>query len=59
MRIHGVAIKHPSTIQKLMSILLLMKKETIRTPDHHNTKEVVERSQILESKLSPKTISKL
>jgi hypothetical protein len=56
---HRVAIKHPSAIQKLMSILPLMKKETIRTPNHLNTKEVVERSQIIESKLSPETISKM
>jgi hypothetical protein len=53
-----VAINHPSAIHKLVSILSLMKKETIRTPNHLNTKEVVERSQILESKRSPKTISK-
>jgi hypothetical protein len=42
-----------------MSILPLMKKEAIRTPNHLNAKEVVERAQVLESKLSVKTISKL
>jgi methyl coenzyme M reductase subunit C-like uncharacterized protein (methanogenesis marker protein 7) len=54
-----VAIKHPNAIQKLMSILPLMKEETIRTPNHLNAKEIVERSQVLERKLIPKTISKL
>jgi hypothetical protein len=59
MRGHRMAIKHPSTVKELMSILPLMKKEPIRTPKHLNPEEVVKRSQVLERKLSTKTISKL
>ena len=42
-----------------MSVLPLMKKETIRTVHHLNTVEVVQRAQVLDGELSTKTISKL
>jgi hypothetical protein len=54
-----VTIKHPSAVKKLMSILPLMKEEPICTTDHLNPEEVVKGSQVLESKLSVKTISEL
>ena len=41
-----------------MSVLPLMKEETIRTTHHLNTEEVVQRTQVLDGKLSTKTISK-
>jgi hypothetical protein len=54
-----MTIKHASTVKELMSILSLMKEEPIRTPNDLNPEEVVKRAQILDSKLSTKTISKL
>ena len=45
-------------VEKLMSVLPLMKKESIRTTHHLNTEEVVQRTQVLNSKLSTETISK-
>jgi hypothetical protein len=56
---HRMIVKHASTVKKLMSILPLMKKEPIRTPNNLNVEEVVKRAHILDSKLSTKTISKL
>ena len=53
------AVKHSSTVEELMSVLPLMKKETIRTTHHLNTEEVVQRTQVLDGKLSTETISKL
>ena len=41
-----------------MSVLPLMKKETIRTTHHLNTEEVVQRTQVLDGKLRTETISK-
>ena len=41
-----------------MSVLSLMKEETIRTTHHLNTEEVVQQTQVLDGKLSTKTISK-
>jgi hypothetical protein len=54
-----MTVKHTSTVKKLMSILPLMKKEPVRAANNLNTKEVVKRAHILDSKLSTKTISKL
>jgi hypothetical protein len=53
-----MTVKHASTVKKLMSILPLMKKEPIRSPNNLNAEEVVKRTHILDSKLSTKTISK-
>jgi hypothetical protein len=52
-------VKHASTVKELMSILPLMKKEPIQTPNNLNVEEVVKRAHILDSKLSTKTINKL
>jgi hypothetical protein len=46
-------------VKELMTILLLMKEEPIRTPNHLNPEEVVKGSQVLETKLSTKMISEL
>jgi hypothetical protein len=54
-----MTVKHASTVKKLMSILPLMKKEPIQSPNNLNTEEVVKGTHILDSKLSTKTISKL
>jgi hypothetical protein len=54
-----MTIKLASTVKELMSILSLMKEEPIQTPNDLNPEEVVKRAQILDSKLSTKTISKL
>jgi hypothetical protein len=58
-RTHRMTVKHASMIKKLMSILPLMNKEPIRSPNNLNAKEVVKRTHILDSKLSTKMISKL
>jgi hypothetical protein len=54
-----MTVKHASMVKKLMSILPLMKKEPVQVPNNLNTKEVVKRAHILDSKLSTKMISKL
>ena len=43
----GLAVKHASTIQELMSVLPLMKKEAIRTTNNLDAEEVVQRTQVL------------
>lgn len=53
----GFAMKHPSMVKKLMSILPLMKEEAIRTTHDLNTEEVVQRTQVLDGELSTKTVS--
>jgi hypothetical protein len=58
-RTHRMIVKHASMIKKLMSILPLMKKEPIRSPNNLNAMEVVKRTHILDSELSTTTISKL
>lgn len=55
----GFAIKHPSAVKKLMSILPLVKKEVIRTSHHLDPEEVVQRTQVLDGELSAKMISEL
>jgi len=42
-----------------MCILLLMKKESIRSPKNLNTKEVMKSTQVLDSKLSTQPESNL
>ena len=42
-----------------MSILPLMKKEAIRTSNNLDADEIVQRTQVLNGKLSAKTIGKL
>lgn len=46
-----MAVEHASTLKKLMGILLLMKKETVRTPNDLNAKEIMESTQVLDSEL--------
>src|SRR4051812_6294784 len=51
-----IAIKHPCTLEKLAGVLLLMKKEPVRTPDNLDAEEVVERAEVLQRELSTKTV---
>jgi hypothetical protein len=53
-----IAIKHHGALEKLMSILALVKKEPIRSTDHLETEKVMERPQVLDGELSAKAISK-
>ena len=55
----GLAVKHASALQELMSVLPLMKEEAIRTAHHLDTEEVVQRTQVLDGELSAKTSREL
>lgn len=50
----GLAVKHAGALEELMSVLPLMKEEAIRTAHHHDTEEVVQRTQVLDGELSTK-----
>jgi hypothetical protein len=54
-----MAVKHPGVLKKLMSVLPLMKKEPVSSTYHLKAEEVMKRSEILESKLSTKTVNEL
>ena len=58
-RSSGLAVKHAGTLQDLMSILLLMKEEAIRTAHHLDSEEVVQRTLVLDGELSAKTSRQL
>jgi hypothetical protein len=49
--------KHSGALKKLMSVLALMKEESVCSTYHFKAEEVMKRSEVLESKLSTKTIS--
>ena len=54
-----MTVKHPGALEEVVSVLPLMKKEPIGAPYDLDAKEVVERTEVLESELSAKTVSKL
>jgi hypothetical protein len=54
-----MAVKHPGALKKLMSVLALMKEESVCSTYHFKAEEVIKRSEVLESKLSTKTINEL
>ena len=47
----GLAVKHAGALQELVSILLLMKEEAIRSPNNLNAKKVMQSTQVLDGKL--------
>ena len=59
MRGRGFAVKHPNTVKELMSILPLIIFFNYRSSNEIYTEEVVQRAQVLDGKLSAKTICKL
>jgi hypothetical protein len=54
-----MAVKHLDALKKLMSILALMKEESVCSTYHFKAEELMKRSEVLESKLSTKTTSEL
>jgi hypothetical protein len=53
------AIKHSSTLENILSILMLMEKEPVRSVHYLKAEEVVKRAEVLDVELSAKTINEL
>jgi hypothetical protein len=53
------AIKHPSTLKNILSVLTLMEKEAVRSVHYLKAEEVVKRAEVLDGELNTKTISEL
>jgi hypothetical protein len=53
------AIKHPSALENIVRVLVLMEKEPVRSAHHLKAEEVVKWAEVLDGELSVKTISEL